>query len=249
MLVSCEAFWLQKAGVEPEEFEDAYFPKEPTRTECERFRCAVADGATETSFAALWAQLLVESYVRGELDLAPLQETWGKHVSGLKLPWYAEEKARSGAFAAIVGLSLSQPQPETDSGTWECRALGDSCLFQTRSDELIKSVPLENWTQFGSSPLLLSSNPDRNKGVIEKITTSSGTWHYGDVFYMMSDAISCWFLRRQEEHKDAVTCIAGITDQDTLAALVSEQRALTDSEGSPLMRNDDVTLLRVRPMR
>lgn len=249
MRVTCQTFWLQKDGLEAEEYEDAFAPKETTDQQLETFRCAVADGATETSFSALWAQLLVDAYVKSETDLTSRQETWKKHVSSLKLSWYAEEKAQSGAFAALVGLTLnSAPPGHRQPGSWEAWAVGDSCLFHVRNDQILKALPLEHWEQFNSSPALLSSYAEQNKAIADKIVTTTGTWNSGDLFYLMSDAISGWFLRRQEEHSDAIKLVSAIHDQDSFVALVSEQRPLVDSTGHHLMRNDDVTLMRVRPV-
>ena len=39
-------------------------------------------------------------------DLAPAQARWAELVGRRRLPWYAEEQARRGAFAALVGLRL-----------------------------------------------------------------------------------------------------------------------------------------------
>src|SRR5438552_14612658 len=100
MHVTCRTFWLQKAECDAAEYEDAFAPGEDTDADTDVFRCAVADGATEASFAAMWAQLLVENYVRTEEHpLAALQNVWQEKTSGLELPWYAEEKLQSGAFA------------------------------------------------------------------------------------------------------------------------------------------------------
>src|SRR5262245_58112070 len=111
MRVSAQALWLPKAGNTPEEYEDACWPQEPViDREAARFRCAIADGATETSFSGLWANQLVREYCRQTSvkqfvgSLPRLRQEWQWQVSAKPLPWYAEEKARSGAFAAFLGL-------------------------------------------------------------------------------------------------------------------------------------------------
>src|SRR2546422_7087812 len=111
MHLFAQGFFLPKAGNSHEEYEDAFWPQERIDLHTPAFRCAVADGATETSFSGLWAQMLVRAYCKGELsrkrqDLSRLQRNWLKFVSGRPLPWYAEEKLRSGAFSSIVGLAL-----------------------------------------------------------------------------------------------------------------------------------------------
>jgi hypothetical protein len=67
MHVVTEAFWLPKAGNTLEEYEDAFWPRKSMDRSLSMFRCAVADGATETSFSRVWAQTLVRAYCRGHL--------------------------------------------------------------------------------------------------------------------------------------------------------------------------------------
>src|SRR5262245_60712282 len=87
------AFHLTKHGNKPDEYEDAH------AANAEAGRFAVADGASESSFAALWARLLVEGFVKpikkppaGSNWLEPLQKAWAAEVDGKPLPWYAEDK-------------------------------------------------------------------------------------------------------------------------------------------------------------
>jgi hypothetical protein len=114
MRVRARAYWLPKAGNLCEDYEDAHWPEGQIDREVGRFRCAVADGATETSFARLWAQMLVRAWGRGHLGkrhfvtrIPVLQRQWLAEVTASPLPWYAEEKLRSGAFAALVGLYVA----------------------------------------------------------------------------------------------------------------------------------------------
>src|SRR5256886_16323081 len=96
---SVEAFSCHKAGNPRTEYEDAWAIRgsdSPTRC-----RVAVADGATESSFSALWAALLVESFVRGRSSgpdffegLDSIRRLWKRKIRGRPLPWYAAEKAR-----------------------------------------------------------------------------------------------------------------------------------------------------------
>ncbi|MGH9553542.1 MAG: hypothetical protein ACRD3W_29440, partial [Terriglobales bacterium] len=152
MRISCTALWLPKEGNTNEEYEDAVYPSEAvTHDEIEQFKCAVADGATETSFAGLWARLLVQGYATEQLDLAKLKEEWNEQTKGKDLAWYAEEKLESGAFAALVGLIV------TNEKHWEAEAVGDSCLIHTRGKELLLSFPLKKSDEFNNSPALLSS--------------------------------------------------------------------------------------------
>src|SRR5581483_6881715 len=160
--------------------------------------CAVADGATETSFSRLWAKLLVDGFVNGT-DRKELKKKWAESISGKELPWYAEEKAQSGAYAALVGLVIKSPESDKP-GTWEAEAIGDSCLIHVRNGEFLQRFPLTRSAEFNSSPALLSSNPDDGADHGETFTKLSGERKTGDIFYLLSDAIARWTYHREEEY-------------------------------------------------
>src|SRR5258708_5479570 len=97
-------FHLPKRGHAPEEYEDAL------AADLALGRFALADGASESSFAAAWARLLVEGFVTASgqpwrgLDWLPaLRQRWVETVEALSLPWYAEIKREEGAFATLLG--------------------------------------------------------------------------------------------------------------------------------------------------
>src|ERR1700736_3539374 len=139
MLVDIKAYWLPKAGNGPAEYEDAFWPKEGRYQETQ-FRLAVADGATESAYSALWAKLLARAYAWSLFDvermpeLMPrLRQLWSRRVGNGELPWYAEAKLREGASSTIVRLSLfDKPSVDDGQAQWQALAIGDSCLFHTR---------------------------------------------------------------------------------------------------------------------
>ncbi|HEY9792057.1 MAG TPA: protein phosphatase 2C domain-containing protein [Candidatus Obscuribacterales bacterium] len=242
MKVVCNTLWLPKKGNSDEEYEDAAAPIESVTGEMQSFRCAVADGATETSFSRLWARLLVDGFVEGT-DRNELKARWQDQVSGKQLAWYAEEKMQSGAFAALVCLTLKAGDGK-NGGTWEVEALGDSCLILIRQSEFIEKFPLTRSDEFNSSPVLLSSNAN-DPVADETMLKRSGNWQPGDVFYLLTDAIARWTYRRQEEYGDAAFYLQSMKKQKDIVEFAKVQRELIDSESRPLMRNDDVTLMRV----
>lgn len=104
-----KAFKLRKEGNPADYCEDDWDVKESD----EMLRCAVTDGATDSFFSGFWASLLASSYCAGDMSVEnfnasidELQAIWLERVEKMKLPWYAEEKSKSGAFAAIVGLTV-----------------------------------------------------------------------------------------------------------------------------------------------
>src|SRR5947207_13780422 len=107
-----KTFCCPKLGNSLEEYEDAWAHR-PTRTPA-GIRVAVADGATESSFAKFWAVLLAESYVRSELAgaevfarLQPARRLWRRRLAGRPTPWFATGKAEQGVFAALLGGRFS----------------------------------------------------------------------------------------------------------------------------------------------
>jgi hypothetical protein len=242
MKVVCNTLWLPKKGNSEEEYEDAAAPTESVKSEMPTFRCAVADGATETSFSRLWAKLLVDGFVDGT-DRNELKGRWQEQVAGKQLAWYAEEKMLSGAFAALVCLTLKQGDGKS-GGTWEAEALGDSCLILIRQSDIVEKFPLTRSDEFNSSPVLLSSNAN-DPVADETMLKCSGNWETGDVFYLLTDAIARWTYRRQEDYGDAAFYLQAMKKQKDIVEFAKVQRELIDSESRPLMRNDDVTMMRI----
>jgi hypothetical protein len=251
-------FALPKAGNSAEEYEDAWATSEIAEAAPGTFACAVADGATETSFSGLWARLLTAAYCAGVdtpdalFDVLPLmQEEWRRAVDAIPLPWYAEEKARRGAFAALTGLTLVAPEvPESDDaegGSWTALASGDSCLFQVRDDDLIAACPLMCSGDFTNRPTLLSSDPASNDALAETLVYVGGSWLPGDTFYLLTDALACWFLASFEAGDRPWHILNAFLDADTGADAEADFAAwIADLRAARTLRNDDVTLVGVR---
>jgi hypothetical protein len=246
--IVARALWLPKAGNTAEEYEDAWAVGEETAEASDAFRCAVADGATEASFSGLWARQLTRGYCDGAFpdapavgDFAALQLAWSREVATIELPWYAEEKARSGAFSSLLGLTIeSADGPE--GGHWEALAVGDSCLFQVRDDRLLTAWPLTAADDFTNHPTLLSSNPIRNVDLADQLVPVAGDWLPGDTFYLLTDALACWFLLTHEAGGQPWR------DLDTVAVSDGSEPFIgwvADLRADRAIRNDDVTLLRV----
>jgi len=253
MHVVSKAFWLHKAGNSPTEYEDACWPDKPFEADTKVARFAVADGATEASFSGIWARGLIKAYGKGWFatrnlakPLAALRSAWHKRVSGKPLPWYAEEKLSMGASSSLVGLTLTIPLAIGQThGQWESLAVGDSCLFHVRSGDILTAFPLHRSEQFNNYPFLLSSNHERDDSLFGKIARKQGEWKPGDVFYLMTDALAFWLLRRQEEDAMGLVGLADIQTQEGFTGFVQFERDELDANGRHWLRNDDVTLVRI----
>ena len=235
------SFHLPKAGNASEEYEDAVAGDPAVG------RFAIADGASESSFAATWARLLAGGFVAAvgkpwqDFDwVGPLRRRWAAEVDGLSLPWYAEMKREQGAFATLLGLVLRPPHDQLP-GIWRALAVGDCCLFRARATRLLAAFPLAASADFGNQPALLGSRP---AGAPPAPVLAHGRWRPGDRFLLMSDALAQWFLQRTEQGAVPLAEIAHLmADRDPQAAFpgwVEERRR----QG---LRNDDVTLALIDP--
>jgi hypothetical protein len=236
MRIGFRAFWLQKAGNSGDEYEDAFAPADLPGGDCDEFRCAVADGATETSFSGLWAQILVDAFAHEGLahvkpqTTKPLAARWRQAIDAraVPLPWYAQEKLERGAFSSLMGLTLYA------DGRWRALCVGDSCLFHLRPRQTMRAFPYHLPDQFNNHPALISTLGDSTTA-----QTARGTWHPGDYFLLMTDALAHFFL---SQRKLRVQLAADSLDQAGFEQLVAYARA------SKICRNDDVTLLKIVPM-
>ena len=234
-----QVFSLTKRGNVDEEYEDAFAGDSATG------RFAIADGATESSFAGSWARILVREFVTHSgceslpwaTWLLPLRRRWLTKVGKLSLPWYAEMKLEQGAFATFLGVVFETDAPER--GRWSAVAIGDSCLFQVRKDGHL-AFPVTRSEDFDSFPWLIGSREATGETESEKETRTTGDWQAGDRFYLMTDALAQWYLWQQElgqEPWDAVERVLARPDaKDGFAEWIDELRHAGG------LRNDDVTL-------
>jgi len=247
--------WLEKPGLAPDEYEDAFCPGIRGEYRGRSLRCAVGDGATEGVMSGPWARILAESYCRsraGTQDLARVlgraYRRWAAHKilylqareAGGGVPWYVEEGLRTGAFSTLLGLTLTGPS-EGANGEWHALAVGDSCLFQVRGDALLTSFPAEDAAAFGNRPLLIGSNPAYNTKVPGEARRARGQWRTGDCMLLATDALAAWFLFEHAEGRAPWQSLHELCT-GTGGAFREWVRGL---QALGRLRRDDVTLLRI----
>jgi hypothetical protein len=71
-----------------------------------------------------------------------------------------------------------------------------------------------------------------------------GGWEDGDIFYLMTDALACWFLMLKKLDGDPVSKLNNVQTQADFENLVEYERANIKGDGARMLKNDDVTLLR-----
>jgi len=230
---------LPKLGQEVSECEDVIAIDLPA---C---RFAVADGATEAFDARKWAERLAQQWVQRHSTLSPeefrnwvaaegreLHDSW----NGLSLSWYAEAKARTGSFAAFVGVELNL---KSESPSWKAIALGDTCLLHRRGDLLIKSLPLARSESFNNAPILVASNCALHESSMKSVVIDSGNCESGDVLLLMSDAVASWYLKCFENDDLAADDCFFTRSDNELTEFFDEERL------AGRIRNDDLAIVRI----
>lgn len=240
MRIRSEVFHVPKAGNTEQEYEDAFWPQVDLDQKLQKLKFAIADGATETSFASVWSQLLVKAYCTDKFNLrlksgalADLRLQWATAVPSEALPWYAEEKLRYGAFSSLLGVTLYQRR--NGSAGWHAIAVGDSCLFHIHNNQLAAAFPVGRSEAFNSRPVLLSSNGNRNELGSSHIATMRGELQVEDALYLMTDALACWFLMLVEAGKEPWK----------LKYTGRFERWIKSRREEKKIKNDDVTLVRI----
>jgi len=207
-------------------------------------RFAVTDGATEAFHAQQWARNLADRWVRNEATLTleefrqwvakegrELHDSW----NGLTLSWYSEEKARSGSFAAFVGVELDL---KSSTPSWQAIALGDTCLLHCRGAALLKSFPLSRSESFNSTPILVASNAALHESTMSSAMVDSGVCENSDVLLLASDAAASWCLQRFENGDFDADFLTGKDDEELRRFFDGERQA-------GRIRNDDLAILRI----
>jgi hypothetical protein len=235
---------MPKEGASLEECEDA------VGVNVEALRFAVADGATEAFDAGSWARALAESWAGAEAAPLTLEEfrPWvaaqGMRLQGSwegrVLPWYAEEKARAGSFAAFVGLVF-------EAGgkgllRWRAVALGDACLVQRRGGRIRAAMPLGRPGDFNSSPPLVPSREGALDAAMSHAVAADGAAEEGDTFFLLSDAAAAWFLQLSEDRSPLLAELdsrLAATDDASLAELFRGERR------AGRIKDDDVAVVRI----
>ena len=231
---------LPKAGSTDAEYEDSF------DYSVESGIAAVSDGASNNFESRRWARLLTRAFVhRPPKELTPPQvldwvdsvaAEWSESIPWQDLTVFEEAKAALGSAATLVGLQLESSPLRKAEGSWQCLALGDSCLFQITRGQLVNRLPLSKSGDFNIHPPLLSTRPENSELITDQLILARGAWRAGDTFYLLTDAIAAWFLLEFEQGRSPWETLSSL-DEQSFASFVNDGRA------RKLMRNDDVTVV------
>ena len=228
-------FTTSKLGHAPGECEDAI------GINLVALRFVVADGATEAFDSGRWARQLAAGWVeRSELLESETFWEWigqqgtllTQAWSDIQLSWYAEEKARAGSFAAFVGIEL-----DLAASVWRGIALGDSCLFHFRNNQLLASLPDVTENSFTSNPVLAPSLTALQTNALKSVVSRSGELIREDVLILCSDALAAW-LTEKSEYAEIIKFVFKANDQQLLDFLNNER-------SSGRLKDDDLSLIAI----
>jgi hypothetical protein len=247
MMLKCnfKSITTQKSGNSIDENEDNIL--EPSKSEIEfetLVKFAISDGATESSFSREWSDLLVSAYKDKPFDKAHLSETvnaisflWQSMANAIELPWYAEQKAETGAFATFLGLTINREENIFDSV-----AIGDCNLFQIRNDEILITFPVTTIEEFGNTPNLIASNQTYQTELEKTVTYQTGSIEPNDLIIVATDALAMWIFKQKDAGEKPWNHLTNILDKDKEDFEIWLNTQRKDNE----IKNDDVTLLIVK---
>jgi hypothetical protein len=245
-----KAFSLCKQGNREEENEDAFYPQLVNGSSliADHFSCAMADGATTSSFSRLWANLLVKESSNSHNAPKDLNQTiiaartsWKAALPDQDLPWPTAIKVRQGAFATLLSFHIWQKNGTYLASTvppdhgWTAQAVGDTCLFQVVKGKFVSTFPLTQAKEFSNTPELVSTNLTYSRS---RAGSLSGKWQRGDHFLIATDALSEWMVRNLESGSLTWGQVS-----ENLTSLVRFQTWIRYLRRQSLIKNDDTSLI------
>jgi hypothetical protein len=247
-----KSFSICKDGNREDENEDAVYPQllNGSSLITDQFSCAMADGATTSSFSKLWANLLVSESSRSHNLQQDFMQTlnsaraiWKNELSQKDLPWPAAIKVKQGSYATLLWFQIWMKNGffVSNNGAsergWAANAVGDTCLFHVVKGHFSTSFPLTRAAQFSNTPELISTSIAYQRTAISK-NSISGTWQKGDHFLIASDALAAWMIGGLEKNTLGWPMIS-----ENLTSVVRFQSWIRSLRRHSLIKNDDTSLI------
>jgi hypothetical protein len=198
-------FTLAKDPEQPAAYQDA------CSLDAEHHIAAIADGVSSALFSGPWAAILAETVVAESPNprdaeefaawLRQQRERWAASIDTSGLAWFQKAKLPAGAFSTLLYARVCEVEnaPAGAYGGYRLLAfaLGDSCLFQVRNGELVRSFPLETSDQFESDPIVLGS-VDLGRDHLLQFALLDEMCYPGDELILCTDAVAEWAVRCKE---------------------------------------------------
>lgn len=242
-LVEIRRFQIPKEGLTEAECED----KSALSSLGKELRVAVADGATESLFSDIWAELIVNSYVDlgAELfnpsSLKSLSQTFFHKASKLisEMPdtrhWFMYEKLERGSHVTFVAADFC------DSETMQVLAVGDSCIFwRNREDGNMEMLPELSAEDFGVFPASICNLEKTWQNLEPKILKKEIRLHNDFQAILCTDALACWLVKELQKDPLVWEKLFELSDSNSFAQFIETLRSQKE------IRNDDVTLVSIK---
>ncbi|MBP1464441.1 hypothetical protein EYB53_001850 [Candidatus Chloroploca sp. M-50] len=212
------------------------------------YKLVVADGSTDGFEARLWAEILSKGFIQklpaetreGVLEwVQNLTQIWqDQTVYSGDLSWYIDAAQERGAGAALTGISFAKIGT---TWNWKALAVGDTCLFLLRKNQLCCSFPITSSHEFNRTPDLLDTNIARNQELQPNaIKTTQDEVQNGDIFIFATDALAKTLLQAYEKKVMLWDQLLSIANQDVF------QEYIDDLRQENQLDNDDTTLVVAR---
>ncbi len=237
----------------------------------------IADGVSSALFSGPWAAILAEAAVADSPNphdadafatwLEAQRRRWAASIDTSSLAWFQKAKLPAGAFSTLLYLRAHAVENSHEGSFGGYRlmayAVGDSCLFQIRGGELVRTFPMQTAEQFEADPIVLGS-VDLKRDHLLEFAFLDEMCYPGDQLVLCTDALAEWAVRSYEtgdppswddfwqmSDDDWRSGIAWLRQErqmrvdDTtmlLLRVVDERVAVeSDSESSPNTSHDDKT--------
>ncbi len=206
IFIQWRALTIPKSSHKSEGNEDAFAPSvgEGEFVSDTFFQCAVADGATRSSFSRIFAKALVNicSTADKSMTLNDLiqdaREDWYQAIRNDPTHGVTNSVVNEGAYSTILWLQLFTEDSEDGlrHNMWKAQAIGDTCLFHYRNEVPLRILPIRNSSDFTNHPRLIGSMKSQVHSIAE--WEFSGAWERGDDFFILTDSIAKWMLQEVE---------------------------------------------------
>jgi hypothetical protein len=255
MQIQMVTFSAAKDGNAPGEWQDGACGGVAADGSWARF--LVLDGATTAYDPVRWVDQLVRSFAPQangspgpRLEpaamrawFAEMQDRWAKDVRDFDSIIEERKFAEVGSFATLLGFEiygLDGPEPYL-----RAVALGDTVLFHVRAGRRIATFPPLGPEDFGTLPDGVHTSPASLDKMTERLLIGGGVLEAGDFLFAATDAMAQWILRTIQRGEAKVwDTLTTLAHPDVFAQLVADQRR--EQDGSRRLKNDDVTLMRLR---
>lgn len=241
-LFKIRSFHIPKMGLSEAECEDK---NALSSNNSSSLRVAVADGATESLFSDVWADILVNSYVEKGTELlhtSGLESANHKFVQKtsqliLEMPetrqWFMYEKLERGTHATLAAVEFS-----SSLETVKILTVGDSCVFWCygNADE-VNMLPELSAEDFGSFPASICHRSETWQSLEQKIVNKEIAFQNTLQMVLCTDALACWLVTELKSKPSSWERLFQISDDGSFTSFLETLREQNN------IRNDDVTLV------